>query len=88
MQLSPSSVSDQNGLENNFFTRNGKAHIMIKPELFFCLLKQSLKLGTTQDRDGHNVSASVFTDIYNKVTLWDVQRKAFLVMIPLFLSQA
>ena len=86
MQLSPSSVSDQNGLENNFFTGNCKAHIMIKPELFFCLLKQSLKLKTAQDRYWHNVSASVFSNIYNKMTFWDVQRKAFMVMITLFLS--
>ncbi|KAK8596655.1 hypothetical protein V6N12_065138 [Hibiscus sabdariffa] len=46
-------------------------------------MKQGLELGSSQERNGNNVAASVWTNIYNEMTLWDIQREAlFVIALP------
>lgn len=73
--------------KNDFFTRDGNAHIVIKPELFFGTLKEALELGVSQEGDGYYVSTSVFAYVDGKVAFWYVEWEVvFVVVVALFLA--
>lgn len=70
-----------------FLARNSEAIVVIETKLFFSLMKQGLKLGSGQERDGNDMSGSVFTNIHNEMTFGDIQREALFV-VALLPSQA
>ena len=74
-----------------FVARDGETHIVVEAKLFLGLLEQRLKLWASEERNGHNISAPILSNVHHKVALWNVQRKALLVVaivVVLLLSQA
>lgn len=72
-------------LKNVLVTRDCETPFVIKAKLFSRLMEKDLELRVSEEGDRNNVSASVLSNIHNKVTLRHVQRKPFFI-ISLFLS--